>query len=227
MNEVRKTNSIVSRVFSKLMFAASDWGSRIANWSARCYLRSLGVGGRAVFSYTLPAELTQLMRLSMQVPPGGAILEIGSHLGASTQYLGAGVSKYGGRVYCVDTWQNDAMREGERDTFREFQKNVQPLIEWIVPIRKRSECLIPADVPEPIHLAFIDGDHSHRAVQRDIEIVLPLLNENAVIAFHDTTAYSGVGRCVGELLASAKWKIGGNVSSLTWLVPAEWQVDPA
>lgn len=227
MNEPRKVNSIVSRFLSKLMFGAPEWALTMANWSARRYLRTLGVRGPRIFSFTSPAELTQLMRLSMLLPHGGAILEIGSHLGASTQHLAVGVAKHGGRLYCVDTWQNQTMPDGEHDTYREFQQNVQPLKEWIVPIRKRSEHLIASDVPEPIHLAFIDGDHSYRAVRRDIELVLPLLADNAVIAFHDTTSFSGVGRCVGELLASAKWKIGGNVQSLTWLVAANWQIDPA
>lgn len=182
----------------------------------------MGVVGPPVFSFTSRAELAQLLRLSLQIPSGGIILEIGSHLGASAQYLGVGAAKCGGRLYCVDTWKNQTMPDGARDTFAEFQRNVAAIIDWIVPIRKASEALTKEDIPECIHLAFIDGDHSYPAVRRDVDLILPLLAEHAIIAFHDTNSFPGVGRCLGELLASGNWQIGGNVESLTWIRRAQW-----
>jgi predicted O-methyltransferase YrrM len=150
------------------------------------------------------------------------MLEIGSHLGASARYLAAGAATRGGRLYCIDTWQNQTMPEGEQDTYAAFTANVAAVAEWIVPVRKASEDVTQGDIPEPVHLAFIDGDHAYEAVRRDIDLVLPLMTDDPVIAFHDTTTYPGVARCLGEMLTSGKWKLGGHVQTLGWIVRARW-----
>ena len=69
------------------------------------------------------AELRTLYYLARNCPQNATILEIGSYLGASTCFLAAGVSKVNGRIICVDTWMNETMPEGPRDTYAEFMKN--------------------------------------------------------------------------------------------------------
>jgi predicted O-methyltransferase YrrM len=182
----------------------------------------MGAPACRVQSYTSEAELAALMRLAALVPPGGVALEIGSYLGASARYLAAGLARKGGRLYCVDTWQNETMPEGTRDTFAEFKRNVGPLERLIVPVRKRSSELTRADVPEPLSLVFIDGDHSYEATRNDFEIIRPMLRPDATVAFHDTNTFEGVSRVVGEALATGEWALYGQVWCLTWLRRPDW-----
>jgi hypothetical protein len=53
-------------------------------------------------------------------------LEIGSFIGASASCFCLGMSS-DGHLTCVDTWQNDAMAEGRRSTFEEFQKKYRKI----------------------------------------------------------------------------------------------------
>jgi predicted O-methyltransferase YrrM len=156
------------------------------------------------------------------------VLEIGSHLGASTCYLGAPLVRErgsAGRLYCVDTWHNETMPDGERDTYDEFVRNTHPLAAHLTAVRKRSGELRPADVRLPVHLAFIDGDHSYEAVRRDFDTVAQWLAPDGVIAFHDfaNDDHEGVTRDVGEALASGQGVQRGLVETLVWISPARWR----
>jgi predicted O-methyltransferase YrrM len=181
-------------------------------------LRRAGVKNASrLFTYTKPVELQALYQLARACPQGSAILEIGAHFGASSCYLGAGIRERGGTLFCVDTWKNETMPEGEKDTFCQFQKNTSGLANTVVPIRKRSEELTVGDLRIPLALVFIDGDHSYEAVKADFEITRPWLADSAVVAFHDTVAFKGVRRLVGEVLASGEFCLDGHVKNLSWI----------
>lgn len=181
--------------------------------------REIGRDVSAIPSYTMPGELAALFKLAAALPDGAVVLEIGSHLGKSACFLGAALRLKRGRLYCVDTWQNETMPEGSRDTFDEFRRNTNALASLIVPIRKRSDQLAPGDVPSPVHLAFIDGDHSFEAVRADFQRVAPLVPPGGTVAFHDAVnpVFPGVARVVGEALASGQWDIGGQTGTLLWI----------
>jgi predicted O-methyltransferase YrrM len=173
-------------------------------------------------SWTGPVELRALYNLAAAVPPNAGALEIGAYLGASSCYLAAGLADRGGRLYCVDTWQNETMPDGERDTFAEFTANVRPVADRITTVRKRRQDVVPSDVSAPIHLAFIDGDHGYDAVRCDFEIVARMIAAGGVVAFHDfgDPQFPGVTRVVGEALASGKWIQRGFVRTLVWISAA-------
>jgi predicted O-methyltransferase YrrM len=183
--------------------------------------RRLGVREK-VRSWTSPIELEALYTLATACPAGGCILEIGSYLGASTCRLAAGSARAGARIVCVDTWQNETMPEGERDTFQEFQENVRGALDRITLVRKRSADLLAADVGAPVHLAFLDADHSYEATKTDAAVVLPLMAPDGVVAFHDTAHFPGVSRALGEILGAGAWRLAGHADNLTWLRRAEW-----
>lgn len=130
------------------------------------------------------------------------IVEIGSYLGASAAFLAAGLKSDNDRVYCIDTWENDAMSEGGRDTFAEFEVNTLPFRSRITPLRGRSD--EPHIVDEiarhaqPIHLLFIDGDHSYEAVLTDWETYSPFLAKGSYVVMHDIGWAEGVQRVVGR-----------------------------
>ncbi len=181
-------------------------------------LRKAGVNhATQIFSYTNASELQTLYQLASACPEGGTILEIGSHLGASTCYLGAGIRKRGGMLFCVDTWNNETMAEGRMDTFEGFQHNTAGLRGMIKPIRKRSAELVREDIRSPLDLVFIDGDHTYEAVKGDFETIRPWLADKAVIAFHDTVAFEGVCRVLGEILTTCEFRLVGHISNLSWV----------
>jgi predicted O-methyltransferase YrrM len=145
-----------------------------------------------------------------------SIVEIGSYLGASSMWLAAGLRDNGltGTVYCIDTWNNDAMSEGTRDTMSEFLTNTQPLSAYIVPLQGLST---NADILDrlqraagSIDLLFIDGDHSHEGVVSDWEAYSPLLSNQSVVAMHDIGWAVGVQRVVADRirpLAVKEWRL--------------------
>jgi predicted O-methyltransferase YrrM len=194
--------------------------------AARGYLRSLGVANpTGIFTFTAPSELIALMRLAMCCEAGSRALEIGSHLGASALFIGGAIAKRGGHLYCVDTWNNETMPDGERDTFAEFLTNTSPLRRAIIPLRGRSTQIDRTQIKSPLQLLFIDGDHSYDAVRDDFRYYEPLLAPNAIVAFHDCTAYCGVARFIGELLAGTDWTVAGSERSLLWIERAEWKAN--
>lgn len=171
-------------------------------------------------------ELRTLYKLAAACPAGTVALEIGSHLGASACYLAAGLSAVRGRLYCVDTWQNETMPDGQKDTYADFQTNIQGLQDIIIPIRKASTELTQVDIETPLGMIFIDGDHSYAAVKHDFTLVKEWLAPDGIIAFHDFSHenFEGVTRVVGEALASGEWILRGNINSLAWIKRAKFTV---
>jgi predicted O-methyltransferase YrrM len=162
-------------------------------------------------------ELSALYHLGKEFNNSINALEIGSYLGASTCYLAAALAESGGHLFCVDTWQNQTMPEGELDTFLEFQNNIAGFQQNITMVRKYSQDLSYSDINKPLHLVFLDGDHSYSAVKNDFAIVSPWIVEGGVLAMHDCTYFESVSRTLGEILATGNWQLGGNVDSLVWL----------
>lgn len=188
------------------------------------YIDRLRPAGHAIPSFTSPAELEALYQLASACPHGAAALEIGSHLGASAVALAAGLARVDGHLYCVDTWANETMPDGPRDTWAEFQRNVAPFAGRITAIRKRSADLSDGDVPRDLCLAFLDGDHSHAATRADFANAARRLAPGGTVAFHDfgVAQFPGVTRVVGEALASGEWIMTGLIGRIACLRPAHW-----
>jgi predicted O-methyltransferase YrrM len=181
-------------------------------------LRQAGVSGAdRIFTHTHQDELESLFRLAQACPRGTSALEIGSYLGASACYIGAGLKQKGGRLFCVDTWNNETMPDGERNTFAEFQVNTKALAPLITTIRKRSSEISCTDLQVPLNFVFIDGDHSYEAVSSDFQIIEPWLSASAVVALHDTTLWEGVSRLLGHVLAGGSYRLVGHVRNLSWI----------
>lgn len=217
---MQTSSHLSTKLWSRALFDLEPRADRLTAKAAKMYLRSLGVGSTSVFSYTQPVELIRLLKLSMCCPSGSRILEVGSHLGASALFMGGGIKKVGGKLYCVDTWENQTMPDGQRDTFPEFSRNTAGLQDVIVPLRGRSTEISHSKIDGPLSLIFIDGDHSYLGVSTDFEHYRPLLSEDGVIAFHDATSFAGVSKFTGELLASGRWQMVSLDQSLLVLKPA-------
>jgi predicted O-methyltransferase YrrM len=167
-----------------------------------------------IFTHLTSEEKYVLYRLAKAVPKGGVAVEIGSYLGASSCFLAMGLRKHSGRLYCIDTWQNESMTEGQRDTFNEFSDNTKTYRETIIPMRGRSE-ILGREFKEKISLLFIDGDHSYDAVSRDFFTWLPQLSDRAVVVLHDCGWAQGVQRLIAEVIhpRSAHWR---QIANMAW-----------
>lgn len=185
--------------------------------------RSLGITGyRDIKTFTSHNELKKLYQITRNCGKGSRFLEIGSYLGASSNYLGAAAARIDGTVYCVDTWNNETMPDGLHDTYEEFVQNTKCVSKWIIPIRKRSDQLEDNDMTLPIDFVFLDGDHTYEAVKLDFSLAEKWITENGIIAFHDSRDYSGVSRVIGEALVSGKWTLMGCIENLTWIRKAKF-----
>lgn len=172
-------------------------------------------------SFSIPTHMTKRERLQLYRLSRSArrVLEIGSYLGASASCFAAAISASGkdGKVICVDTWANETMPEGLRDTYAEFCKNTASYSRFIVPVRGLSTAVadqVKAET-EFVDLLFIDGDHSHEAVLADWQAYGGMLRSGAVVVFHDWGWAEGVKRVIQENVAPLI-DHSGNLPNMWW-----------
>jgi hypothetical protein len=109
------------------------------------------------------------------------------------------------------------MPDSPEDTFPSFTSNTALVIRCITPLRKNSRELHEADLPGCFDLGFLDGDHSYEGALADFQAVGPRIIPGGILAFHDGVNSVGVGRVIGQALATGDWVLAGQVLSLTWL----------
>jgi hypothetical protein len=173
------------------------------------WLRRLIGNGAEIFSYTPIGERLMIYQEASLALKLGRFLEVGSHLGASTVVL-AEVLKRGGsqaesRVYCIDTWNNDAMSLGPKDTWREFQLNTAAWAPFVIPVRGDSKT-VPIPFPGCCDLVFLDGDHSYDGASADADRFAPLVRLGGRLLIHDHDRCS-VARVLGGLLVTGRWTV--------------------
>jgi predicted O-methyltransferase YrrM len=152
-----------------------------------------------IFTHLTKIERLLLYKLALSLNKHSTIVEIGSYLGASSSFLASAAKEKNHTLYCIDTWSNEGMSEGGRDTFDEFHKNTEQLKKFIIPLRGRSVD-IAGNFDKKIDLAFIDGDHSYEGVKADVESWLPKVKEVGILIFHDIGWAVGVKRVIDEYI---------------------------
>jgi len=135
----------------------------------------------------------------------GVIVEIGSWKGKSTIWLGKG-SKSGNEVpiYAIDphTGSSEHQKENKKIwTFEEFKKNIKNanVDDIITPIVKTSKDAAQ-NFDKPVEFIFIDGEHEHNFVKLDFDLWFPKVIDGGIMAFHDTTRFSGPKEVVRDLM---------------------------
>jgi len=154
-----------------------------------------------IFKWTIPTyttndELFKLYQLAKLLPSKSIVVEIGSYIGASSLMISKGL-RNDSKLFCIDTWKNDAMTEGNWDSYLEFKRNTKSEKRKIVPIRNTS-LFASQDFNSTIDLLFIDGDHSYEGVKMDWDSWSPKLKSGSIVVFHDTSWANGVNRVIKE-----------------------------
>ncbi len=184
------------------------------------FLRGLALRLRFPRHERIPTHLTAAEKLALLrlagSTPGGSFVEVGSYLGASACYIAAGILGAGGRakLYCVDTWRNDAMTEGSRDTYAVFLENTRRYRETVVPLRGVSAA-VAGTFARRVDFLFVDGDHTYEGVKADVDAWLPLASDGATVVFHDIGWADGVAKVVREEIAP-RARSEGRLPNLYW-----------
>ncbi|HOF00470.1 MAG TPA: class I SAM-dependent methyltransferase [Spirochaetota bacterium] len=149
----------------------------------------------------------------------GIFVEIGSYIGASSCFISEGVltSKKQSKLYCIDTWENQAMTEGLKETYNQFISNTKQYKNIIIPIKDFSYNAIKYFIENNIKIdfLFIDGDHSYEGVKKDWDLYSPLLKPNSIVLFHDIGWAKGVERVINEEV-KRNLKKHGSLPNLFW-----------
>jgi predicted O-methyltransferase YrrM len=113
----------------------------------------------------------------------GTVLEIGTHIGASTVHFAAALRQTGGRLVTVDV-------EDVNETWVKYG-SMAPPAELATRVGGRVEFL-EADSLDYMHttgerfdLVFLDGNHDADAVYQEVPAALRLLHRGGLILLHD------------------------------------------
>jgi predicted O-methyltransferase YrrM len=131
-----------------------------------------------------------LWQVAREVPPGGTIVEIGSHRGRSTLVLAAAACQAGARVVAIDPFVEGPMFGGTA-TRTQFEANLDAagLRDAVQLIADRSTAIRP-QWTEHIDMLYIDGKHDYWTVADDLRWVAHVPPGGTVLV-HD--AFSSVG----------------------------------
>jgi len=146
----------------------------------------------------------------------GRVLEVGSYMGSSSFLIASALTyniKPSTQLICIDTWQNDAMSEGQKDTFSAFQENTQSFASIIQPIRGKSQD-VALECRDEFDSIFIDANHSYESCKADVEKFSPLVREQGCLIFDDHISFPGVTKVIGELLTSGAWYVGASYNNV-------------
>lgn len=166
------------------------------NFIQKLKLFRLGIINWKIPTYTTNIELIKLYELAKKLPRNSIAIEIGSYIGASSLLIAKGLNN-NSKLICIDTWQNDAMTEGNWDSYKVFLENTVSVKNKITEIRKTS-LDAGANFNEMIDFIFIDGDHSYEGVKQDVDIWFPKLKSGGIIVMHDIGWAEGVIKVVDE-----------------------------
>lgn len=145
-----------------------------------------------------------LWLLAADLPRGATGLEIGSFAGES-----AAVFVEAGEVaalHCVDSWDRSEYRkeriQAAEDTFDSVAAKYAPRV---LKHKGRSDKVVPELAKAEgrrFGFAYVDGDHSYRAVLKDIELARSVLHAGGWLCGHDygRKQFPGVTRAVREAL---------------------------
>lgn len=164
-----------------------------------------------IFTHLTDREKEALHQSVLNLPSQAKCVEIGSYYGASSCFIADAAKRKNGRLYCIDTWQNQGMSEGEKDTFSDFLKNTDRFKDVIITIKQDSRLAIKEINKRIDHIdfLFIDGNHSYNGCSSDWVNYSLLLKTGALVAFHDTAWATGIKKVIAQMVVHKAELIAG------------------
>ena len=168
----------------------------------------------------IPGWLTEdqaraLYDAAAALPPGGRVVEIGSHHGRSTIVLAAS----GAHVVAVDPFP-PGWRYGGSDTEEVCRANLTRAgVRDRVELRVTTSREARASWVGPVDLVYIDGKHDHWSARDDLRWSA-YLRPGGSLFVHDAFSSLGVTTALlRELLGPSRLRYVGRTGSLALLVP--------
>lgn len=159
-------------------------------------------------------EGQHLAWLASRVPADRAIVELGSFMGKSTCFLGAGSrAGFGAHVTCVDLWDRSpsSRRAADPKVRRKWETQVRSmdLRTMITPIQASTVEAAEKWDGNPVGLLHVDAGHGYKSVKADFESWSPFIPSGGFVAFHDYENprwYDHVKRYVDKVvIPSGEW----------------------
>jgi predicted O-methyltransferase YrrM len=142
--------------------------------------------GEDWFSY---AELYREM--VNRFPSGSHFVEIGSWKGKSSAYMAVEIanSKKSIQFDCIDPWpsykSSGEYFETYKNLYETFLNNVEPVKDYINPIRATSMESVENYQDNSLDFVFIDGNHEYEYVFNDIKHWISKIKSGGVLSGHD------------------------------------------
>ena len=144
-------------------------------------------------------------------------VEVGTWKGRSAAYMATEIanSEKNIKFYCIDPWTGQTLdndptaydcKESRNNTlFEHFLKNIEPVKEYLTPIRGLSNTAVLKFKDNTLDFVYIDASHDYESVANDLNIWYPKLKGGGVLAGHDYIQH-GVKRAVNEFTSKNNLK---------------------
>ena len=158
-----------------------------------------------------PSSGQMLYALCYMQPMHGDVVEIGSWQGRSTSFLANAVKdSNNGSLYAIDHFKGNIGKEelykvddSLIDLSGKFLANISEvgLIDYVKLLDMPSDEAAQELENIRIRFLFIDGDHTHEGVKKDIELFFPKLVSGSIVVFDDYfDGFPGLITAVDELV---------------------------
>jgi predicted O-methyltransferase YrrM len=189
----------------------------------RCEARDVVAKVNAVEGWLTDEQAHQLWHSASQLEPEQRIVEIGSFRGRSTIALALGAPD-GVEVLAIDPHsgvdrapqESDLNLDVGAEDAEVFTSNLARfgVTDKVSHIAKASLDALD-DVPEPVHVLFIDGAHGFRTARHDIVAYGHLVAEDGTILLHDSFSSPGVTLALlSTLVSTQRFRYVGRTGSL-------------
>lgn len=182
----------------------------------------------------LDTEGEHLAYIASLVPKTGVVVELGSHKGKSTCYIGSSL-KHAGKnkvsLHCVDLWtkgdintqysilrpeRNYGQMYHSADAYRLFNSQTARVgISYLITQHMVDTIELSEAWDTPIDFLFIDANHLYEGIHGDWENWNGFVKKGGYVSFHDyNNQWEGVQRVVDKEVDYTKWKKIATVNSL-------------
>jgi predicted O-methyltransferase YrrM len=156
-------------------------------------------------------------------PKFNKIVEVGTWKGKSAMYMAVelALSERAVEFYCVDTWEGSGEHQNLEEVktgqlFNIFLKNIEPVKNYIIPIRKASLEAVKDFANGSLDFVFIDASHEYKDVKADLSAWWPKIKPDGMLTGHDFN-WGGVRKAVYEFAKENELKALG-ISETCWHV---------